>query len=323
MLLFSKGMSTNYSFSWSKAKESIKQIIPSTTKTCWWIIKITVSISAAMLLLKYFGILPIIAEFVEPVFKWFGLPGDAALAYVSGYFVNVYSALAIIGTLDLSVRQLTILGTMVLCSHSMILETAVLKKTGANGSAMVIVRTFSAIFLGVLLNKILPEETIVPLVQTTSDVEQVTFLPMLITWLKDTSKLVVMMVAIIYSLNILQKLLKDFGVMKFISRFLHPVMLFFGLPSKTAFLWMVANLIGLGYGAAAMLDELENGDLTKDDIILIDTHICVSHSNLEDLILVSAMGGVWYIMLLFRWCLSFILVWGLRLKNRLLSCDVN
>ena len=303
----------------ASVKDSIKEILPSTTKTCWWIVKLTVGVSAAMMLLKYFGILPVIADFVQPVFKWFGLPGDAALAYVSGYFVNVYSALAVIGTLDLTVRQLTILGTMVLCSHSMILETAVIKKTGVSGTAIVIVRTLSAILLGVVLNKILPAEDGSLIAASATETTQQEFIPVLLEWLKSTLKLVVMMIAIIYSLNILQKLLKDFGIMEKISRFLRPMMLFFGLPPKTAFLWIVANLIGLGYGAAAMLDEIEHGALEKDDILLIDTHICVSHSNLEDLLLVTAMGAVWYVMLLSRWAVSFLLVWAIRLKKMLFN----
>lgn len=36
----------------------VKEVLPSTTKTCIWIIKITVAVSFAMMLLKYFQILP-------------------------------------------------------------------------------------------------------------------------------------------------------------------------------------------------------------------------------------------------------------------------
>ena len=72
----------------------VKEVLPSTTKTCIWIIKITVAVSFAMMLLKYFQILPWISNAVSPVFKVFGLPGATALAYVSGYFVNVYSCIA-------------------------------------------------------------------------------------------------------------------------------------------------------------------------------------------------------------------------------------
>ena len=124
----------------------VKEVLPTTTKTCIWILKITVGISFAMMLLKYFNILPYISDAVSPIFRHFGLPGSAALAYLSGYLINVYSAMAVMSTLALDVRELTILCTMVLCSHSMILETAVLKKTGVSGTRMVIIRTVSALF---------------------------------------------------------------------------------------------------------------------------------------------------------------------------------
>lgn len=296
-----------------RIKNSIKEILPTTTKTCIWILKITVAVSFAMLLLKYFNILPWIAQAVSPLFKYLGLPGEAALAYVSGYFVNVYSAIAVISTLNLDVRALTILCTMVLCSHSMILETAVLKKTGCSGIRMVIVRTVVAIFMGVILNLILPKGSVESVIQTTVQSE-ISFWPMLWDWFLSTLKLVVQMVVIIYSLNIIQRLLTEFGVMAHLARFLKPLMLFFGLPAKTAFLWIVANIIGLGYGAAAMLDETARGELEKRDVQLIGSHICVAHSNLEDLLLLTALGATWWIMLLIRWAMAIVLVWEMRLE---------
>ena len=36
----------------------VKEVLPSTTKTCIWIIKITVAVSFAMMLLKYSDTLP-------------------------------------------------------------------------------------------------------------------------------------------------------------------------------------------------------------------------------------------------------------------------
>ena len=125
---------------------------------------------------------------------------------------------------------------------------------------------------------------------------------------------VLMMIAIIYTLNILQRLLREFGVMEKIAKVFRPLMRVFGLPVNTVFLWLVANIIGLGYGAAAMLYELEHGDVSRRDVLLLDTHICISHSNLEDLLLLAACGAVWWIMLLARWAMSIILVWEQRLE---------
>ena len=297
----------------SRIVRCVKEVLPSTTKTCIWIIKITVAVSFAMMLLKYFDILPWISDAVSPVFKIFGLPGAAALAYVSGYFVNVYSCIAVMTTLDLDWRALTILCTMVMCSHSMVLETAVLKKTGASGVRMVIVRTLSAFILGIVLNLILPGSAELS-VASAAVGEKLSFWATLWEWLLSALKLVLMMIAIIYTLNILQRMLREFGVMERLAKVFRPLMRVFGLPSNTVFLWIVANVIGLGYGAAAMLDELDRGEVSHRDVLLLDTHICISHSNLEDLLLLTACGAVWWIMLLTRWAMSIILVWEQRLE---------
>jgi len=290
---------------------SVKEVFPTTLKTCIWILKITIGVSFFILLLKYFNILPWISNVLNPVFKYIGLPGDAALAFVSGYFVNVYSAIAVISTLDLSPRSITILGTMILCAHSMILETAVVKKTGSSGTRIVIVRTLSAFILGYILNLIMPEvrqETSV----ITENTIVVSFGTMFLYWLKSTSMLCLKMIVIIFSLNIFQKLLSEFGIIARISKFLKPLLLIFGLPKKTAFLWIIANVIGLAYGAAAMLDETARGKISKKDIKLLNSHICISHSNLEDLLLLTALGATWWVMLLIRWAMSIVLVWEMR-----------
>lgn len=296
-----------------RLKACVREVLPSTTKTCIWIIKITLAVSFAMMLLKYFDILPWISDAVSPVFNIFGLPGAAALAFVSGYFVNVYSCIAVMTTLELDWRALTILCTMVMCAHSMVLETAVLKKTGANGVRMVIIRTLCAFLMGIILNAILPGSSDLSVASYEAG-EKLSFWSTLGDWAVSALKLVVMVIAIIYSLNILQRMLREFGIMEKIAKVFRPLMWVFGLPAGTVFLWLVANIIGLGYGAAAMLFELDRGDVTRRDVLLLDTHICISHSNLEDLLLLTACGAVWWIMLLSRWAMSIVLVWELRLE---------
>ena len=294
-------------------KRCVREIIPSTTKTCIWIIKITVGVSFAMMLLKYFNILPYISDFISPVFSIFGLPGSAALAFVSGYCVNVYSAIAVMTSLDLDWRAITILSTMVMAAHSMFLETPVLKKTGVSGVRMVVVRTLSAFLLGIGLNLVLPGEATLD-ASSAAIAERGAFMPQFWAWVVSTLKLVVMMICIIYSLNILQRVLQEFGIMDRIARVFKPLMKLFGLPEGTVFLWIVANVIGLGDGAAAILDSLSRNTLSKRDVELLDSHICISHSNLEDLILLTATGAVWWILLLSRWVMAIILVWERKLE---------
>ena len=202
---------------------------------------------------------------------------------------------------------------MVLCSHSMILETAVLRKTGASAARMVVVRTLTALALGFILNLILPGSSS-EIVDAAATKWELPFWTTLWEWFLSTLKLVVLMVVIIFSLNILQRILSEFGIMDAIARFFRPLMYVLGLPSNTTFLWLVANIVGLGYGAAAMLDEIGRGTLSNRDVKLLDSHICVSHSNVEDLMLMTALGGIWWIMLLIRLAAAVVLVWEQRLE---------
>lgn len=285
-------------------------------KTIKWLSKIMVSISFAIMLLQFFGVIEWLSQFLNPIFSHFGLPGEAALAYVSGYFVNCYSAIAVMTTLDLSIRAATILSVMVLCSHNMIVETTVQHKTGSSVVRMVAVRTLSAFILAWVLNKIMPGsyETVAT---TNSVAEELTFVMMLKDWFFRTLKNLIIMAVLIYSLSVLQKVLTEFGIIEYISKFLKPVMIFFGLSPKTAFLWLISNTLGLAYGAGIMIEEAEKGETTQEENDLLNHHIGISHSNLEDLLLFAAVGGSYLWMLLSRWAMSLVLVWERRMEKLL------
>ena len=327
----------------------VKEVLPSTTKTCIWLLKITIGVSVLILFMRYFKILPWLSATLGPLFNHFGLPGEAALAYVSGYFVNMYAMLAIAGSMDLTARAITILGVMSLCSHNMITETAVQGKTGANPVRVVITRTLAGFVLAFVLNLILPLSqsdiamlggafekseaavaeapateasiAVAPAAGAPATVASITEAPaavqplfkeLAVEWCYSTLSILVKMTLLIYSLAILQRILSEFGVIRWVSKFLKPLLLLFGLPARCSFLWIIANILGIAYGGAVMMEEVRAGKLSLRDIKLVNQHIGISHSNLEDLTLVASIGGIWWVMLLSRWAGSFILVWGYR-----------
>ena len=300
----------------SRFTNCIKSARPSALKTIWWLTKIMALLSFAIMLLQYVGVIEWISYWLTPVFSHFGLPGEATLAYVSGYFVNCYSAIAVMTTLDLSTRAATILSVMVLCSHNMILETTVQHKTGSSVVKIVAIRTLSAFILGWVLNKIMPG-SFEASSMTNNVQEELTFMIMLKDWALRTAKNIALMAVIVYLLTVLQKILTEYGIIEYISRFLKPVMRFFGLSPKCAFLWLVSNTLGLAYGAGIMIEEAEKGETTKEDNDLLNCHIGISHSNLEDLLLFTAAGGAYLWMLLSRWCMSLIWVWFFRVTEML------
>jgi spore maturation protein SpmB len=298
-------------------KSIVRDASPKAFRTIWWIFKITAIVSFVMFLLKYTGILCWIATAVSPVFRLLGLPGDASMGFVSGYFINVYSCIAVISSLDLTAREITILGAMTLAAHAMIVECAVQKKTGTPIVWSLIVRTVGSILLGVLLNLVLPgkpsyEIETLSLSETTFFSIQGEFLPMFKVWILSLSKLTVWMTCLIYLLNIIQRALYEYGIMDKVARSLSPLLKIFGLPQKTAFLWIVANIIGLSYGSAALMDEVERGNISRREIDLLNTHIGISHSNLEDLLLFASLGASWLVILFSRWIIVTAFVWALR-----------
>jgi len=300
---------------WQRILNTSKAAMPSALRTAWWMVRLTVIISFGVELLRYFGVVAWISDVLSPVFEWVGLPGEASLVYISGYFGNVYSAIAIMASLHLDVRSITILSVMVLCSHNMIIETAVQKKTGSSFWRIIAIRTLSAIILGFLLNIIMPASFGgSQAMDETSLSENLTVWELLQTWCLLTGQLALRMTVIILSLSVVQRLLSEFGVIRLLSKLLRPVLHIFGLPGKTSFLWIVANFLGLAYGAAVMIEETQQGKIAPRDVDLLNHHIGISHSNLEDLLLFFAIGGLFWWMLLSRLCWSIVLVWERRLE---------
>ena len=289
----------------------IKDAIPRATKTAIWVIKITVGVSFAVIILEHFGVIDIISLCLAPIFRYFGLPGEAALAFISGFFVNVYVAIAVIANLNLDFRAVTILGVMILCAHNMFTECAIQKKTGTPFVRMFMVRFISAFTLAFLLNLFLPmKATVTP--------DEMLFVDLLRTWCLSTLKLVIKMLVLIFSLNILQRVLKEYGIIQWLCDRLEPVMIFFGLPANTAFLWIVANTLGLAYGSSVILDELQLNHVSHEEADLLNHHIGIAHSNLEDVILLASVGAGVIWMLFSRWIMAFFLVRERKLELKVI-----
>ncbi len=297
----------------SRILKCIKEAMPSALKTGWWMVKVTLIVSFAVTLLQYFGVVGWMSESLTPAFKFMGLPGEAALVFISGFFVNIYSAIAVVETLEFSVRSITILSVMCLCAHNMFIETAVQKKTGSSLVRMALIRTISAFALGFALNFIMPENTTMIAAKKPFQAEMGIGV-ILTDWLVTAGWLILKMMTLIISLSILQRVLAEFGAIRWLSKMLRPIMKVFGLPAKTSFLWIVANILGLAYGSAVMIEECERGAISHEDVDLLNHHIGISHSNLEDIVLFASVGAMVLWMLFSRWVASALIVWFRRLE---------
>lgn len=281
-------------------------------KTIKWLLSLMIPISLGVKLLEFAGILVILAEYTAPFVKMLGLRGESALVLLSGAFLNIYSAIAIIETINFSSREICIMALMTLIAHNLIIETAVQKKTGSNPWWMVLLRIGTAIMAAIFLNWVLPEDLAMQQTKTLQ-VSSLSFTDTMLQWGIETLKLTGKIIVIIYMLNFLQRILDEFSITLWLSKLMSPILRFFGLPIQASFMWLIANIIGLAWGSSVLIAQTEEGKITKHEADILNHHIAISHSLLEDTLLFAAIG-VPVIWITFpRLAFAFIVVWIYRL----------
>lgn len=114
--------------------------------------KIIIPVTLLVVALEQLKLMVRIAEWFNPLVRLFGLPGEAALALLLGFFVNIYAAIGVIIALPLSAREITVLAVMILTSHSLLMEGPVLKFTGLSPLLSITIRIAAAMVFGFLVN---------------------------------------------------------------------------------------------------------------------------------------------------------------------------
>ena len=118
------------------------------------LLKILVPVYIVVQLLSLSGLLNIIAEIFKPLMSLLGLPGEASLVIMLGYFLGTYAALGAIAAIELTGIQITTIAIMLSISHSLITESAIVKKLGVSAAASVVVRVTFSLLMGFLYYKI-------------------------------------------------------------------------------------------------------------------------------------------------------------------------
>ena len=290
-------------------------ILRNALKTALWIIRIIVPVSFVVTLLDFYGVIEWISIYTAPLFRLIGLQGNAAVVYFSSLFLPLYAPIAIIATLPLSLREITILALMCLITHNLPIECAVQRRSGTPFWQTLVIRLTFSILGGILLNLILPDTlTLSPCFRGTSGAEGVlnaqfsTLNSQLLNWLNNTASLCIKIILIITALMYGQFLLKRYGIINKIARPLAPLMRLCGLQPSSAFLWLVAQIVGLTYGAGIMAQEIEESGADREELHRINLHISVNHSLIEDTAIFCMLGVAWYFLVIPRLIFAIIIV---------------
>jgi len=121
-------------------------------KTSFLLLKVIIPVFALIKVLEHTPVIGWISQYCDPLMRFVGLPGEAALAVVTGMFLNFYAAIGIIIALSLSAWQITIIAVILSCCHELVIETAIIKKTGIRAWPILGIRLAIALVAGVTLN---------------------------------------------------------------------------------------------------------------------------------------------------------------------------
>lgn len=293
--------------------ECFKEAVPASWKSTKWLLKLMIPISLAVTLMQHFGILTWIATWINPLFVHFGLPGESAVAFISGATAGTYAGIAAMMSIPLTMKQASILALMIALCHALPMECAVNKKTGSSFWKMGTIRIVMALICAFCLNIILPDmqEKYIYLGAEADS----SFWEVMKIWGVSQIKMSLMVVLIIYSLMVVQRMLEAYRLLDPLSRLLSPLMKLFGLPRHASYMWLVGNVLGISYGSAVMVELEEKGLVTREEANDVNYHLIMNHSMLEDTIVFAATGISALLLITTRLCFALLLVWGRRIAK--------
>lgn len=295
----------------------LMQAVTRSIKTTFWLLKIMIPITLIVSVLDYYGLIAQFSEFATPLFSLMGLEGKAAIPFVTGIFTNIYTAIAVMASLSLDFRTVTILATMTLISHNIIVECKIQQKAGSSIAFIATLRIISSLVAGYIINQLLPADYSGTLFMPSPKESYDSLVSLFMGWGYSMLMLGVQMLIIIYTLNVLQSILRQYNLIEMMKRPLMPVMALMGLPSSTSILWIIANTLGLAYGGMAIAEELNRGEVSVSDVRLMNSSVALTHSLLEDSLLFISLGLTFFWVVIPRMVLSIIVVFlQKRLRNR-------
>ena len=274
--------------------EKLKRSVKSGVKRGWegfvWMVKIIVPVSFFTALLGYSGLLNTLNFVLEPAMGALNLPSIAALPLVVGLLTGIYTGMAAMVVLPLTIDQMTLIAVFLMISHNLIQEGIIQAKSGLGGLKATLVRMAASVVTVMVISQFLDDGSTAAagMVGTLSGTQP--FLVMLKAWFLATLSLFVKILIIIIAIMILLEIMRNYNMIEYIVKTLNPFLKILGLEKKVGMLWLTAVVFGLSYGAAVIVSETKNGSFTRAELENLQLSVGINHAIIEDPALFLSFG---------------------------------
>ncbi|MCX7955449.1 MAG: hypothetical protein N3A01_09730 [Bacteroidales bacterium] len=280
--------------------------------TGWKLLRIYFPLAILSTILKQIGFFEWLSPYIAPVMENFGLPGKASITLISAYIGNMYAAIATIPALDLTPREVTILGIMTGLCHNLILETGILINLKFATIRIAIFRLFLSITAGLLANAILPAyvngQVLNPFLQSSDKVNWVNTISGILTT-------ALQIITIIFTLQLIYELLKKTPFKEKLKQILSFIGKIFGISKGGIVPLLVGLFFGIVYGSGIMLQFRKNNSITDKDSALIAVFLILAHAIIEDTMLFVIVGGNFWIIFILRVFVAYAFIRTFSLGN--------
>lgn len=283
---------------------SVQKSLKTSLKSSWTILKLIVPIYILADVLFYYNLLAHITFIFKPLVALLGLPQEAALAIVSGLFLNLYAAIAFAAPLGLGAKEWTVLALFLGIAHSLIVETEIMKRLGFSRIYSILLRLSVGLLVGGLTSKLPQSWFSSEIFQETITPEHLVYqslFDLLQNSLYESLSLSLKVIALVTLLIFFLDFIKSLAVIEKHSQ-----------KVNSGFSITVGVILGITYGAGILISEYEKGVLQKKEILFIGTYLMIAHAIIEDTLLFVIFGAnPWLIVglrLVFATLIAYLIV---------------
>ncbi len=116
----------------------------------------------------------------------------------------------------------------------------------------------------------------------------------------DSINLIVEMTIIIFIVMLIIEILKTFHILNKINNFTFKFTKYLGISPSANFPLLVGILIGISYGAGAIIASYKNKDMSRKDVLLVSVFLSICHALIEDTMLFVKIGANIFVIVFVR-----------------------
>jgi hypothetical protein len=279
-----------------------------------------IPVSIIVKILQETGLIVYIGDALSPLMSVMGLPGEMGLVWASAMLGNIYAGIITFFSIgiELSVAQLTVLSTVILIAHTLPVELAITQKAGVKAGSDFLFRFVFGFLAGIILYYIygmlkVYQEVPVGIEKVVMISEKATWG----SWALGELKNYAFVFCYITGLIILIDILKHVGIIDKINRWFYPVLRLLGIEKEVIPITVIGMTLGLAYGGGLIINEVKQTQLKRRNVCYALMLMSLSHSIIEDSILMITIGARFSGVFIFRFVFTlFVMYFFVKLTQK-------